>query len=524
MPQQQLNDALDQLVDAELIYRRGVAPEAEYTFKHALVQDAAYGTLLREPRRALHARIARALESQFPEIVESRPELLARHCTEAGLIEEAAILWGKAGRRSLERSALVEAEEQLSRALAQIGSLPSTPPLRGEQIKLQVALITPLTHLKGYAAWETKAALERARQLIEQAEALGEAPKDALLLPSIVHGYFTASMVAFDGDAVRELAMQFLTLAEKQGTTAALMIAHGVMGLSLLLTGDILTALAHQDRAISLYDPGQHHALSARFGQDRRVVTLSWRSLALWLLGQPDTARADSERAVKNARGLRQAGSLMLALHHTSFALIHCGEYATVNAQLDELDALADKTGASQWKAGSMALRGSLLASMGRAEDTIQMITAGIDACRSTGTTLWMPSLLTSLAKAYAQCGQIHDAERCIGEAMTTIETTKECWGEAEVHRTAGEIVLMSRQPHAVMAEAHFERALAVARAQQARSWELRVATSMARLRRDQGKRTEARDLLAPIYGWFTEGFDTPDLKEAKALLEELTA
>ncbi len=186
-PEAELNSALDRLIEAGLLFRQGVPPHATYLFKHALVQDAAYGTLLREPRRALHARIAETLESQFAEIAENQPELLARHCTEAGLIEKAAGLWGKAGQRSLERSALVEAAEQLTRALDQIATLPATPALRREQIKLQVALITPLMHVKGYAAPETKAAAERARLLIEQAEALGEPPEDPLLLFSVLY-------------------------------------------------------------------------------------------------------------------------------------------------------------------------------------------------------------------------------------------------------------------------------------------------------------------------------------------------
>ena len=226
----ELGSALDRLVQAGLLFRQGVPPQASYLFKHALVQDAAYGTLLREPRRALHARIAEALESQFAEIAESQPEMLARHCTEAGLIEKAAGLWGKAGQRSLARSALVEAAAQLTRALEQIATLPGTPALRREQIKLQVALITPLIHVKGYAAAETKAAAEQARLLIEQAEALGEPPEDPLLLFSVLYGFWVANLVAFNGDVIRDLAAQFLALAEKQGATVPLMIGHRLMG------------------------------------------------------------------------------------------------------------------------------------------------------------------------------------------------------------------------------------------------------------------------------------------------------
>ena len=201
------------------------------------VRDAAYGLLLREPRRALHARIAETLESQFAEIAENKPELLARHWAEAGHIEKAAALWGKAGRRSAERSALVEAAEQLRRALDMIATLPSTPALRREEIKLHVELITPLLHVRGYAAPETRAAVERARLLIEQSQELGEPPEDPLLLFSVLYGLWVANIVAFNGDVMRELAVQFLALAEKQSATGPLMIGHRLMGLSLLHTG-----------------------------------------------------------------------------------------------------------------------------------------------------------------------------------------------------------------------------------------------------------------------------------------------
>jgi len=201
-PDAELGAALDRLVQADLLSRQGVPPQASYLFKHALVQDAAYGTLLREPRRGLHARIAETLESQFAETAESQPDIVALHCTEAGLIEKAAGLWGKAGQRSLAHSALVEAAAQLTRALDQIATLPGTAALRREQIKLQVALITPLIHIKGYAAAETRAAAEQARLLIKQAEALGEPPEDPLLLFSVLYAFCSANYVAFNGDAL----------------------------------------------------------------------------------------------------------------------------------------------------------------------------------------------------------------------------------------------------------------------------------------------------------------------------------
>ena len=521
-PEAELGSALDRLVAAGLLFRQGVLPHTTYLFKHALVQDAAYGTLLREPRRALHARIADTIESQFADIADTQPELLAHHCTEAGLIEKAAGLWGKAGQRSLARSALVEAEAQLTRALVEIEALPTTPALRREQIELQVAFVNALMHTKGYAAPETKAAAERARLLIEQAEAVGEPPEDSLLLFSILYSFWVASYVAFDGDVLRELADQFLALAEKQGATSPLMIGHRLMGSSLMFTVDIMEGKAHFDLAIALYDPAEHRLLASRFGQDISVVILSGRSWALWVLGHPDAAIADSERALKDAREIGQAATLMYALLWASWVQNQCGNYIAGNALAVELVALADESGSLNWKAYGMIFQGCVLANTGQPLNAVQMITSGLTAFRSTGSTLFVSSSLLYLARAYAGLDQFHDAWRCVDEAMTLIETTKETWCEAEVNRIAGEISLTSQERNEGKAEAYFERSLEVSRQQQAKSWELRAAMSLARLRRDRGKVSEARELLAPVYGWFTEGFDTRDLKDAKALLEEL--
>ena len=523
-PEAELGSALDRLIDAGLLFRQGVQPHAIYLFKHALVQDAAYGTLLREPRRALHARIAETLESQFADIAESQPELLARHYTEAGLIQKAAALWGKAGLRSLQRSALVEAVEQLTRALDQIAMLPATPTLRREQIRLQVALTTPLMYVKGYAAPETKAAAERARLLIEQAEALGETPEDPLLLFSALYGLWVANHVAFKGDAVRDLAAQFLALAEKQEAIVPLMVGHRIMGASLLFTGDTAESRAHYDQALALYDPAEHRPLATRFGQDARVAILSYRSMALWYLGYPEAALADADHALKDAREIGQAATLMFALVNTSFTLIQHGNYAAASAQTGEVVALADEKGALYWKTLGMLNQACVLALTGKASDAVYTLTSELAAYRSTGGKLLEPFWLLYLTRAYAELRQFDDAGRCIGEAMMAVEATKERLWEAEVNRVAGEIALKSPQHDTAKAEAYFERALAVARQQSAKSWELRAAMSMARLWRDQGQRDEARDLLAPVYGWFTEGFDTRDLKEAKALLDALAS
>ena len=523
-PEAELASALDRLMAAGLLFRQGTPPHATYLFKHALVQDAAYGTLLREPRRTLHARIAETLESQFAGIAENQPKLLARHYTEAGLIEKAASLWGKAGQRSLARSALVEAAEQLTQALAQIATLPGTPTLRREEINLQAVLRYALMHLKGYAALETKAAMERTRLLIDQAEALGEPPEDPLLLFSLLNGLWTANIVAFNGDAACELAAQFLAHAERQNLADPLIDGHRLVGTSLLMTGDIAEGRAHFDRGITLRDPRDHSPLATSLGADAKVVMLGFRSIALWLLGYPKAALADADKALSEAREIEQVGTLMHTLSWISVIRILSGYYLAASTLLDELVALADDKNTLFWKAWGMLAQGWLLALTGNAPDAVHKIASGISACRSTEATMFVPFYLSCLARAYAQLGQLEEARRAIGEAITTIEETKERWFEAEINRTAGEIALISLEPDAAKAELYFERALAVARLQQTRSWELRAAMSMARLWRDQGKRDEARELLAPVFGWFTEGFDTLDLKEAKLLLDELAA
>ena len=322
---------------------------------------------------------------------------------------------------------------------------------------------------------------------------------------------------------MRNLAGQFVALAEKQGATVPLMIGHRLMGTSLLVTGCIAESRAHFDQAIALYDPVAHRALATRFSQDHRVSVLPYRAFALWALGYPEAALADAERAISDARAIGQAATLMYALVNTSFYIhVTCGNYATANMHLDELVTLADEKGALLWKAIGMAQRGCPMALTGKASDAVHVLTSGITASRSTGATLWMPLYLSCLARAHFDLGKFDDAWRCIGEAMTAVETTKERWYEAELNRLAGEIALQSPKPDTIKAEDHFERALAVARQQQAKSWEMRAAISMARLSRDQGKRQQARELLPPVHNWFTEGFGTLDLKEAKALLEEL--
>jgi hypothetical protein len=310
---------------------------------------------------------------------------LAHHFSVAGLTEAAIEWWGKAGQRSLERSALVEAIAQFTRDLEQVAILPATPALRRQEINLQVALITPLMHVKGQTAPETRAALERARLLMQHAEALGEPAEGPLLIFSLLYGFFVANYTAFNGDVLRDVAAQVLRLAEKQGTTGSLMIGHRLMGISLLAAGDIAEGRAPLDRALALYDPAEHRRLATRFGQDHRMAILCHRALALWMLGYPKAAFGDAEYALKDAREIGQAATLMYALAWTSITHTLCGNYAAANALLDELAALADEKGAALWKPVRMRFQSGLLVLTGKAADAVQMITSGSDAWRSMG-------------------------------------------------------------------------------------------------------------------------------------------
>jgi class 3 adenylate cyclase len=307
-PEPELNSALDRLITAGLLFRQGMPPHASYVFKHALVQDAAYGTLLREPRRALHARIAATLESQFAEITQTQPELLASQCTDAGMIEKAAGLWGKAGQRSLERSALLEAVAKFTRGLDQVASLPGTPVLRNQQIKLQVGLANALYHRKGFSAVETKAAFDKARAMIEQADALGEHVEDPLLLYSVLYGFFIAKFILFEGDAACALASQFLELARQQKATALIMIGHRLLGTTLLCLGEPAEGLKHLDQASALYEPAAHRSLTTHFGHDVGVATQSLRSWALWLLGYPEAALVEIGNGGASPRSIASPG------------------------------------------------------------------------------------------------------------------------------------------------------------------------------------------------------------------------
>ena len=459
-----LQAALERLAEADILLVQGVPPDADYRFKHALIQDAAYQNLLKSRRQVLHRRIAEALRDHFAQSGAAEPELLAHHFTQAGLTEVAIEWWRKAGQRSLERSALVESAEQLTRALELISTLSSTPELRREEIGLQVALIGPLGHIKGFAARETVAAIERARLLIEQAEALGESPDDPLLLFSIMQNFWAASYVAFNGDRMRQLASQFLALAEKQANKTQLATGHRLVGTSLLATGNLEVSRKHLERALALYDPAAHRALATRF-LDVRVLALASRCVTLWMLGFPKAALLDVEHALTNARQIGQVALLMYAEGHASLPLIFSGSYAKASMIAEELVKLADETHTAYWQACGAIHQGAILSLTGNASDAVGMIAAGIAKYQSTGSSAWLPLFFSHLARAHLELSQFDECSRYIGEAMMMSEMNKETFCQPEINRITGELAVKEfghRESAMVLRPCTFDRAAAM--------------------------------------------------------------
>jgi class 3 adenylate cyclase/predicted ATPase len=520
MGDSELTACLDRLVQAGLLFRAGTPSNPHFLFKHALVQDAAYAALLRGRRQELHARIALALEEQFQETREKHPELLAHHCAEAGFVEKAVAYWGKAAQQSISRSALTEAIAQLRRGLDQIAKVPLTTGLRREQLALQVALAGTLVHIKGYAAPEVIAAFEDARSMVERARALGEYPQDPLLPFSVMYGQWVGQYVAINADMMRERAEEILTLAERQNSSVPQLLGHRLMGTSLVMQGGFEEALGHLNRAVELYRPEEHRPLASRFGQDLGASALAFRSWTLWHLGYPDAAMADVGRLLDAARDLGQAPTLIYALFHAAVPEIFCGKLSDAEDHVDELMSLAERHGLLFWKSLGLFLQGWCLADRGQGADAARTLREGFSTYASTGSTLFAPIFSCVMARAQAQQGRFENAIDTITQALAVGQRTNETWAEAELHRTAGELMTLLPRPAPDDAEARFRCSLAIAHRQKARSYELRAATSFARMLLTQGKHDQARDILLPAYGHFTEGFGTRDLQAAKALLD----
>jgi predicted ATPase/class 3 adenylate cyclase len=515
MPPLQLDAALAQLVGAELIYRRGT-PDAEYTFKHALVQDAAYGTLLRSRRQQLHARIAATLEDRFPEIVTAQPALLAHHCEVAELSEKAVDYCLTAGRRAWARAATAEAVALFRRGLALVPDLPDTDRRRETEFDLQIGLGQVTIASRGWAVPELGEAYARAREL---ASTLNR-PR-ALL--SALYGQCTYHAFRADLEGAQQLATQNRNLGESSGDAAAQIIGCQLSEFIYLEQGDFIAARAYLEAGFDRYDPAHRLFYTELLPYDVLVVMLLHSSHLLVSLGDLDQALSRHDAALREARRLSRPHDLAIALGYASLVGRCVGaDPKSLLQYADALLALAAEHGLGFYRAVGLMYRGWCLAALGHADEGIPLVTTGLAGVKDVGHRLRRPWLLITSADACRMAGQWQAALGHLAEAHRLAEETGNRCYQAETLRLRGEVLLMMGD--GTSAEASYDESLALARQQNARLWELRAATSLARLWRDRGKCAEARDLLAPVYGWFSEGFGTPVLQEAKALLEQLSA
>jgi len=510
----ELQSSLARLVTSELVFQRGTPPDALYVFKHALLQDVAHSSLLRGARQQLHARIAEALEAQSPETMENQPELLAQHCAEAGLGQKSVAYWGKAGRRSAARSAMAEAATQFQKGLEQLALLPNNFERQRQELEFCSGLGAVLQAVKGHAAPETGRAYARARGLWEQ---LGF-PSEFLRVP---YGQSRYHAVRGELDCALRLDEDLLRLSRQRNDSGGLVLGHYSFGRDLLLVGRFGLSRSHLEQALAFYDPSTHRSLVHQAGFHPHVDSQAALGIVLFCLGFPDQALTQSNAAVEEARRQAHSPSLAVSLNMSTLPLWLVGDRVALEARADEMAAVAAEQGFSSWRAIGTIYRGWGMVENGDVMEGISLLQSGSLASRATGAEVWIPYHTAILARAYEIAGQIDEAVTQLDDALPTVERTGVCWLAAELHRHKGQMLL--RQGHSEVAEELFRRALRIAVEQEAKLWELRAAVSLARLRRDQGRRAEARDLLAPIYGWFTEGFDTADLIDAKALLDELT-
>jgi predicted ATPase/class 3 adenylate cyclase len=508
---------LARLTEAELLYQRGFPPHTRYLFKHALIQDAAYQSLLKSKRQQYHRQIAQVLAERFPETAESQPELLAHHYTEAGLIEQAISYWQRAGRRAVERSAHTEAINHLNKGVELLHTLPDTAERTQQELTLQIALGGPLIATKGYGAPEVERVYGRALALCRQ---IGETPRLLQALLGLDAFYFMRGNL----ETARQLGEQCVRLAQQTGDPARILQARWALGQVLSHIGEIGSAHAHLAQAFALYDPRLHNR---RGLQDFGVTSLSYAATMSWFLGYPDQALAKSREALTLARTLRHAFS-------EAYALIYAGvthqvrrEAPAALAQAEAAIALSVEQNFPVWLAYGTLLRGWALAAQEPTETIIAQMRRSMAAWRATGAEASWPLMLAVLAEAHGSLGQYEQGLEMLTEALAVAHKNNERYYEAELYRLKGTLTLkqssVQRLGSSVQkeAEAYFLKAIEIAHRQQAKSLELRAVTSLACLWQQQGRAAEARQMLAEIYAWFTEGFDTADLRAARALLDE---
>jgi predicted ATPase len=515
LDEETLERDLSRLVDAELLYQRGLPPKASYVFKHALLQEAAYESLLRSTRARHHRRIATALAERFPETVETQPELLAQHLTAAGQLTEAVSCWRRAGLLAIQRSANLEAIHHLERALESLEGLPEGPERAQVEIGLLTALGPVLMAAKGWSAPEVKRTYERARDLCRRA---GDAPQLFTALWGLWLYYMTSGRL----QTALELGEQLMGLSERQPDPGLVMQAHHMLGPTLLFDGRLSSARSHFESAIALYDRDQHRSHASLYGgHDPCVCCSAHGATAHWILGSPDLALRRAKEAIALARELEQPTSVAHAFHFA--ALLHHlrREPESAREVADAGLAIAAEHDLAPYQrilriTRTWAVANTALHSEGLAE--MQQAWAALKAA---GLQMWAPHFAGMIAEVCGESGQLADGLAALREGLAKVNETGEQYYEAELHRLRGELLLLQHGASAsAEADACFHRAFEIARKQEARSWELRAAMSLVRLWQGRERHADARRMLGEIYAGFTEGFDTEDLKDARKLLE----
>ena len=513
LPEPELQLALAQLVQAELLYQRGLPPAATYLFKHALIQETAYRSLLRSRRQQYHAKIAQVLVEQFSQITQLQPELVAHHYTAAGLAELAVLYWQQAGQRAIEQSAAEEAIDHLARGLKLLEALPDTPARTEQKLALQLLLGVPLLMTKGYAALEVERTYARAWQLCRQ---LGDTPQQAPAL----FGLWLFYLVRADYQLAGQLGDQLMTLAQRLQEPVLLLAAHQVQGINCFYLGELTLARTHLEQALELYRPEQAAGRFSYSGADQGVATLSHLALTLWLLGYPDQALQQAEAALALAERLAHPFSQAFALSMAALLHQYRREGQLAQARAEAALAYAAGQGFELLAGFSAIFRGWALAEQGQVELGMSQLRQGLDAFRATGAELGQLHFLALLAETYGRAGQVEAGLSLLEEALAAAHDKGERFYEAELYRLKGELLRQAGQQSAPAAS--FQKAIQVARSQSARLLELRAALHLSRLWAAQGQPAKARELLAGSYNWFTEGFETADLRDAKALLASL--
>ena len=506
---ERLRQRLAHLQAAEFIYETSLFPELEYTFKHALTHEVAYGSLLQERRRVLHARIVEAIERLYPDRLAEQVERLAHHAFRGEMWDKTVAYLHEAGRKAAARSAYKEAASYFEQALEALRHLPESRQTLEQAINIRVDLGPALIAIGGYSAPEVERIYTQAREMCER---LGETPQLFPVLWGLARVYDQRDL-----NMGREMGEQLLALAERVREPALLLEAHHERWANLFSLGELTSALTHTERGIELYNPQEHRQYAFLYGgHDPGVCGLRHAAMTLWLLGYPDQALERSRDALALAEKLSHPYSLVHALFYSAWVHQQRGERQAVDERIGTAVTLATEQGFTRWVLQGAVLQGWLLAQHGKGQEGILKMRQGATVVRE------QSYYAVPLAEAYGKEGQSEEGLRVISEELARVHKIGERFYEVELYRIKGELLLKKPVTDEEQAEGCFQKALEVARSQSAKSLELRATMSLSRLWQKRGKQKEARQLLAEIYSWFTEGFDTADLKAAKALLEEL--